>query len=201
MLRMKPFESVKSPVAALMLDNIDTDIIIPKQFLKTIKRTGLGKHAFNDMRYLANGSNNPDFVLNKPPYTEAKILLSGKNFGCGSSREHAPWAILDQGIQCILAESFADIFFNNCSKNGLLLIQLPEETLKDIQEKTSNASALTVNLEEQKLSTETESWRFDIEPERKERLLLGLDDIKMTEEHTDAIAAYEEKQNSEKPWL
>ncbi len=184
-----------------MLDNIDTDIIIPKQFLKTIKRTGLGKHAFHDMRYLTDGSNDPDFVLNQAPYTEAQILLSGKNFGCGSSREHAPWAILDQGIKCILAESFADIFFNNSSKNGLLLIQLPEETLKDIQEKTSNASVLTVNLEEQKLSTETESWSFDIEPERKERLLLGLDDIKMTEEHTDAIAAYEEKQNTEKPWL
>ncbi len=198
---MKAFTSLTSPVAALALDNIDTDIIIPKQFLKTIKRTGLGIHAFHDMRYLADGSDNPDFVLNQPPYDKAQILLSSKNFGCGSSREHAPWAILDQGIECILAESFADIFFNNSSKNGLLLVDLPEATLQEIYNQTSDGSPLCVDLKNQKLSTKTDSWLFEIEPERKERLLLGLDDIKRTESHEDSIQAYEKKQAAEKPWL
>lgn len=198
---MKKFTPIISPAAALLLDNIDTDIIIPKQFLKTIKRTGLGIHAFNDIRYNADGEANPDFILNQPPFHTAQTLISGKNFGCGSSREHAPWAILDQGIRCILAESFADIFFNNSSKNGLLLIALPADVLKDIHAETQDGADLAVNLEEQTLSTKSKTWHFEIEKDRKTRLLLGLDDIKLTEAHTERIQAFEESRKREKPWL
>jgi len=201
---MEKFTTLTGVPAPLAMINVDTDMIIPKQFLKTIKRTGLGKHLFHEMRFDEDGNENPDFVLNKPAYRNAKILIAGDNFGCGSSREHAPWALLDFGIRCIIAPSFADIFYNNCFKNGILPIQLPQEDidkLMDDAERGANAT-LTVDLENQTISgPDGGEIAFDIDPFRKKCLLEGLDDIGLTMERADRIAAYEERAQAARPWL
>ena len=201
---MDKFTTLTGVAAPLPLINVDTDMIIPKQFLKTIKRTGLGVNLFDEMRYKDDGSENPDFVLNKPAYRDAKILVAGDNFGCGSSREHAPWAILDFGIRCVIAPSFADIFYNNCFKNGILPIQLPQaevDKLMDDAERGANA-VLTVDLEAQTITgPDGGTIRFDIDPFRKRCLLEGLDDIGLTMEKADAIDAFEAKRGLVQPWL
>jgi 3-isopropylmalate/(R)-2-methylmalate dehydratase small subunit len=201
---MEKFTTLTGVPAPLAMINVDTDMIIPKQFLKTIKRTGLGKHLFHEMRFDENGNENPDFVLNKPAYRNARILIAGDNFGCGSSREHAPWALLDFGIRCIIAPSFADIFYNNCFKNGILPIQLPQEDidkLMDDAQRGANAT-LTVDLEQQTISgPDGGEIAFDIDPFRKKCLLEGLDDIGLTMERADRIAAYEERAQAARPWL
>ncbi|MGI9405628.1 MAG: 3-isopropylmalate dehydratase small subunit [Hyphomicrobiaceae bacterium] len=199
---MDKFDKLTGVAAPLPMINIDTDMIIPKQFLKTIKRTGLGANLFDEMRY-TDGKENPEFVLNKPAYRNATILVAGDNFGCGSSREHAPWALLDFGIRCVVAPSFADIFYNNCFKNGILPIQLPQEDvdkLMDDAERGANAT-ITVDLETQTISgPDGGTIAFDIDPFRKHCLLNGLDDIGLTLEKADSIAAYEEKQAAARPW-
>jgi len=201
---MEKFTALTGVPAPLAMINVDTDMIIPKQFLKTIKRTGLGKHLFHEMRFDENGNENPDFVLNKPAYRNAKIMIAGDNFGCGSSREHAPWALLDFGIRCVIAPSFADIFYNNCFKNGILPIRLPQEDidkLMDDAERGANAT-LTVDLENQTISgSDGGEIAFDIDPFRKKCLLEGLDDIGLTMERADRIAAYEERAQAARPWL
>ncbi|GIX12802.1 MAG: 3-isopropylmalate dehydratase small subunit [Paracoccaceae bacterium] len=201
---MERFTTLTGVAAPLPLINVDTDMIIPKQYLKTIKRSGLGKAAFSDMRYLDDGSENPDFVLNQPAYREARILVTGANFGCGSSREHAPWALLDFGIRCIIAPSFADIFFNNCFKNGILPIVLPQEEvdkLMDDARKGANAT-LTVDLEAQEIRRPDGSViRFDVDPFRKHCLLNGLDDIGLTLARGEAIDAFEARTRQARPWL
>ncbi len=201
---MEKFTTLTGVPAPLPMINVDTDMIIPKQFLKTIKRTGLGKNLFHEMRFDENGDENPDFVLNKPAYRNAKILIAGDNFGCGSSREHAPWALLDFGIRCIVAPSFADIFYNNCFKNGILPIRLPQgdiDKLMDDAARGANAT-LTVDLENQTISgPDGGRIAFDIDPFRKKCLLEGLDDIGLTMERADKIAAYEERAQTVRPWL
>jgi 3-isopropylmalate/(R)-2-methylmalate dehydratase small subunit len=201
---MEKFTKLTGVAAPLPLINVDTDMIIPKQFLKTIQRSGLGKNLFDEMRYDAEGNENPDFVLNKPAYRKAQILVAGENFGCGSSREHAPWALLDFGIRCVVAPSFADIFFNNCFKNGILPIALPQEEvdkLMDDAERGANA-VLTIDLENQVITgPDGGSIRFDVDPFRKHCLLNGLDDIGLTMEKADAIDAFETKQARAAPWL
>src|SRR6185437_6349233 len=200
---MEPFKKLDGIAAPLNMINVDTDMIIPKQFLKTIRRTGLGKALFDEMRYRADGSENPDFVLNKPAYRKAEILVAGENFGCGSSREHAPWALLDFGIRCVIAPSFADIFFNNCFQNGVLPIKLPAETvalLMDDAQKGANAR-LTVDLAKQTITRPDGSTvSFDIDPFRKDCLLKGLDDIGITLQKERAISAFEAKQRVQEPW-
>ncbi|ARE41248.1 3-isopropylmalate dehydratase small subunit [Rhodovulum sp. P5] len=201
---MDKFEKLTGIAAPLPLVNVDTDMIIPKQFLKTIKREGLGVNLFDEMRYDDNGNENPDFVLNKPAYRDAEILIGGDNFGCGSSREHAPWAIKDFGIRCIVAPSFADIFFNNCFKNGILPVVLPQEQvdilMKDA-EKGANAR-MTVDLENQVITTsDGEEIAFDVDPFRKHCLLEGLDDIGLTLEKVTAIDGFEGKMAQERPWV
>ncbi|SEA82939.1 3-isopropylmalate dehydratase small subunit [Rubrimonas cliftonensis] len=201
---MEKFETLTGVAAPLPQINVDTDMIIPKQFLKTIKRTGLGKNLFDEMRYRADGSENPDFVLNKPAYREAKILVAGENFGCGSSREHAPWAILDFGIRCVIATSFADIFFNNCFKNGILAIALPQEQIDKLLDDAGRGAnaVLTVDLPNQTITgPDGGSISFDIDPFRKRCLLEGLDDIGLTLEKADAIADFEAKRARTTPWL
>jgi len=201
---MEKFTTLTGVPAPLPMINVDTDMIIPKQFLKTIKRTGLGKHLFHEMRFDENGNENPEFVLNKPAYRDAKILIAGDNFGCGSSREHAPWALLDFGIRCIVAPSFADIFYNNCFKNGILPIRLPQEDidkLMDDAERGANAT-LTVDLENQTITGPDGGMiTFEIDPFRKKCLLEGLDDIGLTMERAERIAAYEERAEAARPWL
>ncbi|TVQ55776.1 MAG: 3-isopropylmalate dehydratase small subunit [Rhodobacteraceae bacterium] len=201
---MQKFDVLTGVAAPLPLINVDTDMIIPKQFLKTIKRTGLGKNLFDEMRYDEDGAERPDFVLNKPAYRDAKILVAGDNFGCGSSREHAPWALLDFGIRCVIAPSFADIFYNNCFKNGILPIVLPQaevDKLMDDAERGANA-ILTVDLEAQTISgPDGGSIAFDIDPHLKRCLLEGLDDIGLTLEKADAIAAFETRRAAAQPWL
>src|SRR5271170_4001849 len=201
---MQKFETLTGVAAPIEIDNVDTDMIIPKQYLKTIKRTGLGAGLFAEMRYLDDGSPNPDFVLNKPAYRDVKILVGGDNFGCGSSREHAPWALLDFGISCVIAPSFADIFYNNCFKNGLLPIVLPQETVDRLMEdakKGANA-VLTIDLERQTISRpDGEQVSFEIEPFRKHCLMNGLDDIGLTQQKAGAIRSYEEKSRLSQPWL
>ena len=201
---MEKFDTLTGVAAPLPLINVDTDMIIPKQFLKTIKRTGLGKHLFEEMRYDVDGAEKSDFVLNRPAYRDAKILVAGENFGCGSSREHAPWAIEDFGIRCVIAPSFADIFHNNCFKNGILPIALPQEEvdkLMDDAERGSNA-VLTIDLENQTISgPDGGSIPFDVDPFRKHCLLNGLDDIGLTMEKADAIGDYEERADASTPWL
>ena len=201
---MDKFDTLTGVAAPLPLINVDTDMIIPKQFLKTIKRTGLGKNLFDEMRYDADGSEKPDFVLNKPAYRNASILVAGENFGCGSSREHAPWALLDFGIRCVIAPSFADIFYNNCFKNGILAIALPQEDVDKLMadaERGANAT-LTVNLEAQTIQgPDGGTIRFDIDPFRKRCLLEGLDDIGLTMEKADAIDAFEARRRAAQPWL
>ncbi|MGH6933522.1 MAG: 3-isopropylmalate dehydratase small subunit [Dongiaceae bacterium] len=184
--------------------NVDTDMIIPKQFLKTIKRTGLGKNLFDEMRYRTDGAEKPDFVLNKPAYRGAVILVAGANFGCGSSREHAPWALLDFGIRCVIAPSFADIFYNNCFKNGILPVALPADQvakLMDDAERGANA-IISVDLEKQEIrGPDGGCIRFEVDPFRKHCLLNGLDDIGLTLEKSTAIDNFESRQRGAQPWL
>ncbi len=201
---MEKFTRLTGVAAPLPMDNVDTDMIIPKQFLKTIKRTGLGKNLFDEMRYTPDGEEIPDFVLNRPAYRQAKILVTGDNFGCGSSREHAPWALLDFGIHCIIAPDFADIFYNNCFKNGILPIRLPREDvdkLMDDAERGANA-VVTIDLEKQEITgPDGGVIHFDIDPFRKHCLLNGLDDIALTLQDAPAIDSYEGKQKTGQPWL
>lgn len=201
---MEKFTKLEGVAAPLPMINVDTDMIIPKQFLKTVKRSGLGVNLFDEMRYQDDGSENPDFVLNKPAYRSASILIAGDNFGCGSSREHAPWALLDFGVRCVIAPSFADIFFNNCFKNGILPIALPQaeiDKLLDDAGRGANAT-LTVDLEAQKIfGPDGGEIAFDVDPFRKHCLLNGLDDIGLTMEKAPAIDAFEEKQKAGQPWL
>ena len=200
---MEKFEKLSGVAAPMPLVNIDTDMIIPKVFLKTIKRSGLGVNLFDEMRYDREGNEKPDFVLNKPQYRDAKILVAGDNFGCGSSREHAPWAIADFGIKCVISTSFADIFYNNCFKNGILPLVLPEDavdTLMKDAEKGAN-SIIEVDLENQTIvSSDGEIFRFEVDPFKKHCLLNGLDDIGLTMEKEDHIAAYESKALQQFPW-
>ena len=200
---MEKFEKLSGVAAPMPLVNIDTDMIIPKVFLKTIKRSGLGVNLFDEMRYDREGNEKPDFVLNKPQYRDAKILVAGDNFGCGSSREHAPWAIADFGIKCVISTSFADIFYNNCFKNGILPLVLPEDavdTLMKDAEKGTN-SIIEVDLENQTIvSSDGEIFRFEVDPFKKHCLLNGLDDIGLTMEKEDHIAAYESKASQQFPW-
>ncbi len=200
---MDKFTELTGVAAPLPMINVDTDKIIPKQFLKTIKRTGLGKNLFDEMRYDDNGDEIPDFVLNKPAYRNSKILVAGENFGCGSSREHAPWALLDFGIKCVIAPSFADIFFNNCFKNGVLPIKLPQEDvdkLMDDAERGANAT-LTVDLKNQVIKgPDGGEISFDIDPFLKECLLEGLDDIGLTLKKESSISSFEEKAGAARPW-
>jgi 3-isopropylmalate/(R)-2-methylmalate dehydratase small subunit len=201
---MKPFTKLTAIAAPLPMINIDTDVIIPKQFLKTIKRFGLGKSAFFDLRYDGEGREKPDFILNKEPYRKAEILITGENFGCGSSREHAPWAILDFGIRCVIAPSFADIFYNNCFKNGILPIVLPQQQVDELmKEAQDNPDGMTiVDLEKQTVTRGNKfSFSFDIDPFRKKCLLNGLDDIALTLEKSAFISKYEDERKQAKPWL
>ncbi|MDA8233009.1 MAG: 3-isopropylmalate dehydratase small subunit [Magnetospirillum sp.] len=201
---MEKFTVLTGVAAPLPMINVDTDMIIPKQFLKTIKRTGLGKNLFDEMRYTPDGKEIPDFVLNKPAYRQAKILVAGANFGCGSSREHAPWAIADFGIRCVIAPSFADIFYNNCFKNGILPIKLPQEQLDklmDDAERGANAT-VTIDLERQEIrGPDGGCVSFDIDPFRKHCLLNGLDDIGLTLQKADKIAAFEARRRAGTAWL
>lgn len=201
---MDKFKKLEGVAAPMPLINIDTDMIIPKQFLKTIKRTGLGKNLFDEMRYKDDGSEVEDFVLNKPAYRNAEILVAGDNFGCGSSREHAPWALLDFGIRCIISTSFADIFYNNCFKNGILPIKLPQEDvdkLMDDAERGANAR-VTIDLEAQEIrGPDGGVIKFDIDPFRKHCLMEGLDDVGLTLQKKSAIDTFEAKRAEEQPWL
>jgi len=201
---MEKFTTLTGVAAPLKLINVDTDMIIPKQYLKTIKRTGLGTGLFSEMRYKDDGSENPDFVLNKPAYRQAKILVAGDNFGCGSSREHAPWALIDFGISCVISTSFADIFYNNCFKNGILPIKVSPEDLEklfDDAERGANAT-LTIDLAAQEIrGPDGGTITFDIDPHRKHCLLNGLDDIGLTKEKDDKIVAFEKKAAGARPWL
>ena len=201
---MQKFTTLTGNAAPFPLINVDTDMIIPKQFLKTIKRTGLGSALFFEMRYDEAGKEKPEFVLNKPQYRKAQILVAGDNFGCGSSREHAPWALLDFGIRCIVSTSFADIFYNNCFKNGILPIRVGADDLKklmDDAERGANAT-ITVDLAEQTIrGPDGGTIRFDIDPFRKHCLLNGLDDIGLTLEKAEAIDRYEAVQSATRPWL
>ena len=200
---MEKFTTLTSVAAPLPMINVDTDMIIPKQFLKTIKRTGLGTALFYEMRYEDEGKENPDFVLNKPAYKNAKILVTGENFGCGSSREHAPWALLDYGIRCVISTSFADIFYNNCFKNGILPVIVSEEDLAklmDDAERGSNAT-LTVDLEQQEIrGPDGGVVRFELDPFRKKCLIEGLDDIGLTLQKADKIKSFEETDAVARPW-
>jgi 3-isopropylmalate/(R)-2-methylmalate dehydratase small subunit len=201
---MEKFTELEGVAAPLRMINVDTDMIIPARFLKTIKRTGLGKHLFAGMRYRPDGSDNPDFVLNKPAYRNAKILVVGDNFGCGSSREHAPWALMDFGIRCVISTQFGDIFYNNCFKNGLLPIKVsPEELEKlyDDAERGANAT-LSIDLERQEIrGPDGGVIKFDIDPHRKHCLLNGLDDIGLTMEKKHKIDEYEAKAKTARPWV
>ena len=201
---MEKFTTLRGIAAPLPMVNVDTDRIIPKQFLKSIKRSGFGKHLFAPMRYDADGNENPDFVLNQEPYREAKILVAGENFGCGSSREHAPWALRDYGIRCIIAPSFADIFFNNCFKNALLPIVLDQGTVdKLLDDASSRANAtITVDLEKQDITgSDGGTVGFDVEPFRKYCLLNGFDDIGLTLQNEEKISTFEAGQRGDQPWL
>ena len=200
---MQPFTALTAQAAPLRMINVDTDIIIPKQFLRTIKRTGLGVHAFNDIRYDDNGDERGDFVLNQEPYRHAQILITGENFGCGSSREHAPWALLDFGIRCIIAPSFADIFYNNCFKNGILPVTLAGEQVDALMQKIEAVpeTPLHIDLDGQRITCDDLDYDFAIDDFRKHCLLNGLDDIGLTLEKSDAIAAFEERDRQQRPWL
>ena len=201
---MEKFTQLTGVAAPMDMINVDTDMIIPKQFLKTIQRTGLGKHAFSEMRYRADGSENPDFVLNKPAYRNAKILVAGDNFGCGSSREHAPWALLDFGIRCVISTDFADIFYNNCFKNGILPIKVTPEQLDALMDDANRGAnaIITVDLENQKITgPDGGEIEFEMDPHRKHCLLNGLDDIGLSLEKVDAISSHEAKRDAATPWL
>ena len=198
---MQKFNTLKSIPAYLPIVNIDTDMIIPKQFLKTIKRTGLGKNLFFEMRYDDNGEEINDFVLNQKPYSNSKILIAGKNFGCGSSREHAPWSLKDFGIKCVISTSFADIFYNNCFQNGILPIVVSPDQLDQLMMAATNQIEFSIDLPEQTVKAGNHSINFEIEEFRKDRLLQGLDDIGITLGYQDKISAYEEDKKNKKPWL
>jgi 3-isopropylmalate/(R)-2-methylmalate dehydratase small subunit len=202
---MDKFTTLTGVAAPMEITNVDTDMIIPKQYLKTIKRTGLGAGLFSEMRFNDDGSENPDFVLNKPAYRQAKILVAGDNFGCGSSREHAPWALLDFGIRCVISTSFADIFYNNCFNNGILPVVVSEsdlEKLFDDAKRGANAT-LTVDLEAQEIhGPDGGTVKFDIDPARKNKLIKGLDDIGETmEKARPSIASFEQKTAAARPWI
>jgi len=198
---MKKFTTLKSIPVNLPISNIDTDMIIPAQFLKTIKRTGLGKHLFFTMRYDESGNINNDFILNKSPFNQSQILIVGKNFGCGSSREHAPWALLDFGITCVISSSYADIFYNNCFKNGILPIKISEDEIKEISEYSNRKEEISINLPEQKIIFGNKEINFDIDQFKKKCLLEGLDDISLSLEKSDKIITFEKKIKSTKPWI
>ena len=198
---MEKFNVLKSIPANLSIMNVDTDMIIPKQFLKTIKRSGLGKSLFFEMRYDEHGKEINDFVLNKEPYNKSSILLTGKNFGCGSSREHAPWALLDFGIKCIISTSFADIFYNNCFKNGMLPIVLDQKQLEELIENSKRKEIIEINLLEQKIKLEDKTISFEIDAFKKKCLLNGLDDIALSLEKSDKISSYEKNIQKTKPWM
>ena len=198
---MKKFTTLKSIPVYLPIANIDTDTIIPAQFLKTIKRTGLGKHLFFAMRYDESGNLINDFILNKSPFNQSKILIVDKNFGCGSSREHAPWALLDFGITCVISLSYADIFYNNCFKNGILPITISDEKIKEISEYANRKEEIAINLPDQKIIFGNKEIKFEIDEFKKKCLLEGLDDIDLSLEKSDKIVAYENKLKSSKPWI
>ena len=198
---MQKFNSLTSIPAYLPIVNIDTDMIIPKQFLKTIKRTGLGKNLFFEMRYDDKGNEIKDFILNQEPHNKSKILITGKNFGCGSSREHAPWALLDFGIKCVISASYADIFYNNCFNNGILPIKLSENIIQELSEYSKRQEEIEINLENQEILYGNKSVKFDLDSAKKIRLLEGLDDIGMSLEKTSAIDEYEKKIIDIKPWI
>ena len=198
---MKKFTTLKSIPAYLPIVNVDTDMIIPKQFLKTIKRTGLGKNLFFEMRYDENGKKIGDFILNKEPFDKSNILITGKNFGCGSSREHAPWALLDFGITCVISSSYADIFYNNCFKNGILPIILEEEKIKEIAEYSNRKEEIFIDLHKEKIFFGNNEIEFEIDPFKKKCLLEGLDDIALSLEKSEKIELFEKKLIDQKPWI
>ena len=198
---MQKFTTLKSIPAYLPIVNIDTDMIIPKQFLKTIKRTGLGKNLFYEMRYDEKGKVISDFILNQNPFSNSKILIAGKNFGCGSSREHAPWALLDFGITCVISSSFADIFFNNCFKNGILPIILNEDKIKELSEYANRKEEISVDLSEEKIIYGNNEVRFEVDKFKKKCLLEGLDDIALSLKKSDKIESFEKNLKNQKPWI
>ena len=198
---MQPFKKLTGIAAPYPLNNIDTDMIIPKLFLRTIKRTGLGKGLFYESRFDMDGKEIPDFVLNREPFRQAKILIGGDNFGCGSSREHAPWALLDFGITCIIAPSFGDIFYNNSFKNGILPVVLPQTQIDELLKAAEAGREISIDLDQQKVVSGNEVFTFDVDPFRKHCLLNGLDDIGLTLEKKTFIDSYEDRQSQAKPWL
>jgi len=198
---MEKFKTLKGIPAHLPMINVDTDMIIPKQFLKTIKRTGLGKSLFFEMRYDDEEKKIQEFVLNKEPYNNSKILLTGKNFGCGSSREHAPWALLDFGIKCIISPSFADIFYNNCFKNGMLPIVLNEKKIEELADYSKRKLSIEISLDEQEIKFGNKKIKFEIDEFKKKCLLKGLDEISLSLEHSEKISVYEKKIDTNKPWI
>ena len=198
---MQKFNKLASIPAYLPIVNIDTDMIIPKQFLKTIKRTGLGKNLFFEMRYDDKGNEIKDFILNQKPFNKSKILITGKNFGCGSSREHAPWALLDFGITCVISSSYADIFYNNCFKNGILPIKIDEEKIKQISEYSLRKEEIKIDLNEQKIVFGNNEIKFDLDQFKKKCLIEGLDDIALSLEKSEKIESYEKKLKTSKPWI
>ena len=198
---MQKFNSLKSIPAYLSIVNIDTDMIIPKQFLKTIKRTGLGKNLFFEMRYDDQGNEIKDFILNQEPYNQSKILIAGKNFGCGSSREHAPWALLDFGITCVISSSYADIFYSNCFKNGILPIILEEEKIKELSEYSKRKEEISIDLADEKIIFGNSEIKFNIDPFKKKCLLEGLDDIALSLDKEDKINNFEKNLKNNKPWI
>jgi 3-isopropylmalate/(R)-2-methylmalate dehydratase small subunit len=199
--KMQKFNSLKSIPAYLPIVNIDTDMIIPKQFLKTIKRTGLGKNLFFEMRYDDQGNEIKDFTLNQEPYNQSKILIAGKNFGCGSSREHAPWALLDFGITCVISSSYADIFYSNCFKNGILPIILEEEKIKELSEYSKRKEEISIDLTDEKIIFGNNEIKFNIDPFKKKCLLEGLDDIALSLAKEDKIDDFEKNLKKDKPWI
>ena len=198
---MEKFTDLKSIPSYLSLQNIDTDMIIPKQFLKTIKRTGLGKSLFYEMRYDENGKINNDFILNKEPYDKSKILLAGKNFGCGSSREHAPWALSDFGIKCVISSSFADIFYNNCFKNGILPIKIDDKVVVELAEYSKRKEEIEISLEKQEIKYGNKISRFEVDAFKKECLIKGLDDIALSMEKISHIDNFEKNLEDIRPWI
>ena len=200
-IKMQKFNSLTSIPAYLPIVNIDTDMIIPKQFLKTIKRTGLGKNLFFEMRYDDDGNEIKNFTLNQEPYNQSKILITGKNFGCGSSREHAPWALLDFGITCVISSSYADIFYSNCFKNGILPIILPEEKIKELSEYSKRKEEISIDLKEEKIIFGNCEIKFDVDLFKKKCLLEGLDDIALSLAKKEKITNFEENLKNNKPWI
>jgi len=200
-INMQKFNSLKSIPTYLPIVNIDTDMIIPKQFLKTIKRTGLGKNLFFEIRYDNDGKEIKDFIFNQEPYNKSKILITGKNFGCGSSREHAPWALLDFGITCVISSSYADIFYNNCFKNGILPIILEEEKIKELSEYSKRREEISIDLKEEKIFFGNKEIKFEIDSFKKKCLLDGLDDIALSLEKVEKISSFEDNLKNQKPWI